>query len=78
MSLLSKQEIEYEIAHANDDRGPSLIAAYAVCLSLAYVAVCLRFLARRKSHNKLLADDWMLVAGLVKEHDLCVPWRSCG
>lgn len=66
MSDFSKQEIGYELAHATDDRRPSLIAAYAVCLSLAYVAVTLRFISRRKSKNALMADDWMLVVGLVR------------
>ena len=65
MSLLSTQEIEYELAHASDNRGPSLIAAYTTCLSLAYIAVFLRFLSRRTSRNALKADDWMLVVGLV-------------
>lgn len=65
MATLSKQEIEYELAHASDDEGPSLIAAYTVCLSLAYIAVALRFISRWKSRNAVLADDWMLVVGLV-------------
>ena len=65
MSLLSNQEIEYELAHAIDNRGPSLIAAYATCLSLAYIAVILRFESRRTSKNALKADDWMLIVGLV-------------
>ncbi|CAD6581203.1 MAG: hypothetical protein ASARMPRED_000444 [Alectoria sarmentosa] len=65
MSALSNQEIEYELAHASDNRGPTLIAAYAVCLSLAYVAVTLRFISRRKSRNALMADDWMSVVGLL-------------
>ncbi|CAF9919147.1 MAG: hypothetical protein ALECFALPRED_000982 [Alectoria fallacina] len=65
MSALSSQEIEYELAHASDNRGPTLIAAYAVCLSLAYVAVTLRFISRRKSRNALMADDWMSVVGLL-------------
>ncbi len=66
MSALSKQEIEYEMMHATDNRAPSLITAYAVCLSLAYVAVALRFISRRKSRLALMADDWMLVVGLVR------------
>lgn len=65
MSTLSKQEIEYEMLHASDNRGPNLIAAYAVCLSLAYVAVILRFISRRTAKIAWKADDWVLVAGLV-------------
>ena len=66
MSVLPPQEIEYELVHASDNRGPTLIAAYATCLSLAYIAVLLRFISRRKSQNPLMADEWMLVAGLVR------------
>ncbi|KAL8784407.1 MAG: hypothetical protein Q9195_009052 [Heterodermia aff. obscurata] len=65
MATLSKQEIEYELAHASDNEGPSLIAAYTVCLSLAYLAVALRFISRWKSRNAILVDDWMLVVGLL-------------
>ena len=65
MATLSKEEIEYELAHAGDNEGPSLIVAYTVCLSLAYIAVALRFISRWKSRNALLGDDWMLVVGLV-------------
>lgn len=72
MSTLSKQEIEYELAHASDNRGPSLITAYAICLSLAYLAVILRLISRRKSRNAFLADDWMVVAGLVSWRQSCV------
>ena len=65
MSALDKQEIEYEMLHERDDRGSNLIEAYAICLALAYVAVGLRFLSRRKSRNALWADDWMVVVALV-------------
>lgn len=67
MSALSRQEIEYEMSHASDNRGSSLVAAYAVCLSLAYVATILRFISRRKSRLAYMADDWMLVVGLVRK-----------
>ena len=69
MSELSKQELKYEILHKNDDRGPDLIAAYTACLALAYIAVTLRFISRRKSKNALLADDWTLVVALVRLHN---------
>jgi len=68
MSALSEQEIGYELVHAGDKRTPSLITAYVVCLSLAYIAVTLRFVSRRKSKNALMADDWMLVVALVREN----------
>ena len=66
MSALTQQEILYEMEHIGDNKGPSLIAAYAVCISLAYVAVFLRFISRRIGKNALLADDWMVVVALVR------------
>ena len=63
---LPKQEIEYEMAHASDNRGPTLNAAYGVCISIAIIAVILRFISRRTSKNALRADDWMVVVGLVR------------
>ena len=67
MSTLSKQEIEYEMAHASDNRAPNLIAAHVTCLTLACMAVLLRFSSRRQSSNALLSDDWMVVVGLVSQ-----------
>ena len=65
MSTLSNEEIQYELAHASDNRAPNLVAAYVTCLALSYIAVVLRFISRRQSRNAFLADDWMLVVGLV-------------
>ena len=65
MSTLPPEEIQYEMEHASDNKQPNLYAAYITCLILSYIFVLLRFIARRKSRNPLLADDWMVVIGLV-------------
>lgn len=63
---LSQTELLYEFEHINDNRGPDLIATYSICISLAYIAVILRFIARRAGRNALLWDDWMIVVALVR------------
>lgn len=50
--------------HINDNRQPYIIAASAICLSAAYIAVTLRFLARRLARNSLEADDYTVLLAL--------------
>ena len=59
-------EIEYQKAHVQDDRRPELVISVIVCLSLAYISVLLRILSRRLIQASLKADDWMIVAELVR------------
>ncbi|KAF2737795.1 hypothetical protein EJ04DRAFT_430322, partial [Polyplosphaeria fusca] len=70
------QEIAHQVAHANDDRRPIFIAANVVFLVLAFVAVGLRFFARRKSKTPLGWDDWLicLAAALLTGHVTCLLW----
>lgn len=50
--------------HINDNRQPYIITASAICLSAAYTAVTLRFLARRLARNSLEADDYTVLVAL--------------
>ena len=50
--------------HVNDNKKPYLIAASAICLSAAYIAVTLRFIARRLARNSLGADDYTVLVAL--------------
>ena len=50
--------------HINDNKKPSLIVASATCLSAAYIAVILRFTARRLARNSLEADDYTVLVAL--------------
>ncbi|KAF2119154.1 hypothetical protein BDV96DRAFT_596922 [Lophiotrema nucula] len=49
----------------NETRRPGLIAAICVCIVIAYVAVGLRLLARRRVHQPLKADDWWIIGALI-------------
>ena len=64
----SPAKLLYEQQHITDDRSASLIAANVVCVSLAFVAVCMRFTSRRMAKIKYQADDWLIISGLVKTH----------
>jgi len=59
-------ELRYEQSHINESAVPGLVASNIIGLSVAYVAVGLRFLCRRIGHIKLDWDDWMVSAGLVR------------
>ena len=59
-------EIQEQEMHISDDATPSIIAATAVCYTIACVAIALRFLSRRMAKIKYEADDWLVVAGLVR------------
>lgn len=64
----SPAKLLYEQQHITDDRSASLIAANVVCVSLAFVAVCMRFTSRRMAKIKYQADDWLIISGLVTTH----------
>ena len=66
MAQLSPTEIQYELEHIHQDRAPSIIASYAICLSLACIAVVLRLVARRTSRSELKADDITMLSALVR------------
>ncbi|KAF6240945.1 hypothetical protein HO173_000738 [Letharia columbiana] len=65
MAQLSPTEIQYELEHIHQDRAPDIIASYAICLSLACIAVVLRFVARRTSRASLQADDLTVFIALL-------------
>ncbi|KAL9135858.1 MAG: hypothetical protein Q9175_002947 [Cornicularia normoerica] len=66
MAQLSPTEIQYEYEDIYQDRAPNIIATYVTCLSLACVAVVLRFVARRTSRASLQADDFAISMALVR------------
>lgn len=62
---LTPAEMQHQQDHLNDDAKPNIIVANVVCLSLACVAVALRFICRRMSGIKYELDDWLILASLV-------------
>jgi hypothetical protein len=65
MGMPTLAQIQYMEAHITDDKRPNLIAAFTVSIALAYIAVILRFVARRRRGVQLLADDWLIFVALV-------------
>lgn len=51
--------------NTTDDVQPSLIAAFAITLALAYISVALRMLARWRVRSSYEWDDWAILTGLV-------------
>ena len=55
----------FEQQHVTDDRSANLVAANVVCVTLAFIAVCMRFVSRRMAKIEYKADDWLALSGLV-------------
>ena len=65
MVHLSEQDIAYQVAHIHDDRSHDIIISQALCITIALIAIILRFLSRALGRIILGADDWMIVAGFI-------------
>lgn len=63
--MADKENIDYQLAHINEDRSQALIVSHALCLVLAGVAIVLRLVARRMSKAAIKADDYMIIAAFV-------------
>lgn len=64
--MANELHTQYQIAHVNDDRSHEIVISHALFLPLAVVAVVLRLLSRRICKAKILADDYMIIAALVR------------
>lgn len=66
VAIPSPADIEYQIKHISDNQGPDVLGAFSVNFALACSAVTLRLAARRICKAKLLADDYFVLAALVR------------
>ena len=64
---LPPAQAAYQYDHVNESRASELVTSQIACLIIAVVAVVLRFISRRMLKTALKADDWMIVAALVRE-----------
>ena len=62
---VDRTSIEYQKAHAYENRATEIIIPHVVCLVFAVVAVALRFVSRRLKAGIHL-DDWMCLLALVQ------------
>ena len=65
MSLPSS-DVQYQLAHINEDRASDIIISHAIVLPLAVIAVIARFIARHLCKAHIGLDDYMIVVALVR------------
>lgn len=65
MGQLSPEDVAFQKAHIHDDRSRDIIVSHIICLSLAFIAILLRFLSRHIGKVRLEPDDWMVVAAFI-------------
>lgn len=62
--------LAYQLAHKDEDRGPTVIIISCLLLALCTIAVCARFVARRVLKVKVGWDDWLVIPSLVCSSNL--------
>lgn len=69
--LFTQDEVEYQMTHINENRGPEILASAIVLAVLAMVAVVLRLTCRRYTKCAISWDEYTILAGLVRHRALC-------
>lgn len=64
-SLVTTDQFIYQVEHSKDDETKAVYVVEAVLITLATIAVILRFLSRRIKVAPYLLDDWLIVVALV-------------
>lgn len=67
MVLPTPADIADQTAHIHDDRASTIVTSHIICITIAAIAICLRFISRRLGSVALKADDWTVVAAFVLE-----------
>ena len=73
---LPPEQAQYQLAHVHERRRKSIAVAYAICLSIAFVAVIMRFVSRRIGRSSYGADDWSMVVAMVGHRLRLQPLRT--
>lgn len=63
---ISPAELEYQLAHINQNLGPTIIGFCAMLLAISSIAVRLRLYAKTLTSSGLGVDDYLIVAALVR------------
>lgn len=63
---LTEEEINYQLAHLNESKIPSIIATLAVLSVLATISVFLRFIVRWHTTAEYKMDDWTILVAFVR------------
>ena len=64
---MTQEQIDYQYAHRNEDRGSEIINVHVILMVFAVVGVTLRFISRKLKAG-LGIDDWMMLVSLVGLH----------
>ena len=59
-------DIEHQLLHATDNRGPLVVGLSIALSALATVFVALRFWARSLKASKLAIDDYTIIVSMVR------------
>lgn len=63
---MPQAEIDYQMAQWDDNISPKIMAVNVVCMMLASTSVILRLISRRFKATPLQADDYVIIAALVR------------
>jgi hypothetical protein len=66
MANFPPEEVAYEMAHINDNRGYQQTVPIAIFGVIAFVCVAMRPIARRTNKVLLGLDDWLIIAAMVR------------
>ena len=66
---LPPAEAQYQLDHVDGSRVNDVLSTLISCLVIATIAVILRFISRSMVMTGIKADDWMVVAALVRIHN---------
>ena len=69
---ISVDDISYQLAHYDDDRSQEIVVVTMVMAGLATLAVLLRLWARKLIAAKWMADDYLIIVGLLFTISNCV------
>ena len=58
---ISPDAAQWQLEHINDSKAGDILASLVVGFVLAYLAVTLRFVARRMKRTPYHIDDWLIV-----------------
>lgn len=59
-------ELQYQLHHIHENESPALGAFFIVCMVLSAVFVAVRLVSRKIMRIGLQADDYTILAGLVR------------
>jgi len=65
MAAPTPSEVQYQLEHIHQDRSRDIVVSHVICITLATVALVLRFASRRLCKAAILADDYMIIIALV-------------